>query len=94
MFERTRPSGLDDLIRVFGQSSQYKGLSGLAPAYTSNQERKRSEELALERRQNELLRNLLPLLKNHIKTAYLPTPKPWLTWLAWISVVWMRLQIA
>lgn len=53
-FDKTRPSGLDDLIRVFGQAGQYKGLSGLAPAYTANQQQKRAEELALEKRMNEL----------------------------------------
>jgi hypothetical protein len=53
-FEKTRPSGLDDLIRVFGQAAQYKGMSGLAPAYTANQQQKRAEELALEKRMNEL----------------------------------------
>jgi hypothetical protein len=53
-FEKTRPSGLDDLIRVLGQAGQYKGLSGLAPAYTANQQQKRAEELALEKRMNEL----------------------------------------
>lgn len=54
-FERTRPSGLDELIRVFGQAGQYKGLSGTGPAYTAMQQQKRAEELAMERRQNELL---------------------------------------
>jgi hypothetical protein len=54
-FEKTRPSGLDDLIRVFGQAGQYKGLSGTGPAYTANQQQKRAEELAMEKRQNELL---------------------------------------
>ena len=54
-FEKSRPSGLDDLIRVFGQAGQYKGGTGLAPAYTANQQQKRAEELAMERRQNELL---------------------------------------
>lgn len=53
-FERTRPSGLDDLIRVYGQSAQYKGGTGLAPAYTANQQQKRAEEMALEKRMNEL----------------------------------------
>lgn len=53
-FEKTRPSGLDDLIRVFGQAGQYKGMSGLAPAYTANQQQKRAEEIALEKRMNEL----------------------------------------
>jgi hypothetical protein len=54
-FEKGRPSGLDDLIRVFGQAGQYKGLSGTGPAYTANQQQKRAEELAMEKRQNELL---------------------------------------
>jgi hypothetical protein len=54
-FEGSRPSGLDDLIRVFGQAGQYKGLSGTGPAYTANQDRKRAEELAMEQRQNQLL---------------------------------------
>jgi hypothetical protein len=54
-FEKTRPSGLDDLIRVFGQAGQYKGLSGLAPAYTANKQQQRAEELAMEQRQNQLL---------------------------------------
>jgi len=57
-FEKSRPSGLDDLIRVFGQAGQYKGLSGLAPAYTANQQQRRAEELAMEQRQNELLTNV------------------------------------
>jgi hypothetical protein len=54
-FEKSRPSGLDDLIRVFGQAGQYKGLSGLAPAYTANKQQQRAEELAMEQRQNQLL---------------------------------------
>jgi hypothetical protein len=54
-FEKSRPSGLDDLIRVFGQSSQYKGLSGVAPAYTANQQQKRAEELAMTKQYNELM---------------------------------------
>jgi hypothetical protein len=54
-FEKSRPSGLDDLIRVFGQAGQYKGLSGMAPAYTANQQQRRAEELAMEQRQNQLL---------------------------------------
>jgi hypothetical protein len=54
-FEKSRPSGLDDLIRVFGQSSQYKGLSGLGPAHTANQQQKRAEELAMTKQYNELM---------------------------------------
>lgn len=54
VFERTRPTGLQDLIRVLGQSAQYKGMSGMAPAYTANLDRKRAEEMALEKRINDL----------------------------------------
>lgn len=54
-YEKSRPSGLDELIRVFGQAGQYKGLSGLAPAYTAMQQQRRAEDLAMEKRQNELL---------------------------------------
>lgn len=53
-FEKTRPSGLDDLIRVFGQSGQFKGGTGFAPAYTANQQQKRAEELGMEKRMNDL----------------------------------------
>jgi len=54
-FEKTRPSGLDDLIRVFGQAGQYKGMSGLAPAETALQQQRRAEELGFQKEQNELL---------------------------------------
>lgn len=54
-YEKSRPSGLDELIRVFGQAGQYKGLSGTGPAYTAMQQQKRGEDLAMEKRQNELL---------------------------------------
>jgi hypothetical protein len=54
-YEKSRPSGLDELIRVFGQAGQYKGLSGTGPAYTAMQQQRRAEDLAMERRQNELL---------------------------------------
>ena len=54
-FEKSRPSGLDDLIRVFGQAGQYKGLSGLAPAYTANQQQQRADELAMTKQYNELM---------------------------------------
>ncbi len=53
-FERTRPSAMDELIRMYGQAGQYKGMSGLAPAYTNIQQQKRAEEMALEKRMNEL----------------------------------------
>jgi hypothetical protein len=54
-YEKSKPSGLDDLIRVFGQAGQYKGLSGLAPAYTANEQQRRAEDLAMQKQQDELL---------------------------------------
>ncbi len=53
-FEEGKPSGLDDLIRVFGQAGQYKGLSGTGPAYTANQDRKRAEQAAFESQQDQM----------------------------------------
>jgi len=52
-YEAAKPSGLDDLIRVFGQAGQYKGLSGLGPAYTSNEDRKRAQQAAFEAQMEE-----------------------------------------
>jgi hypothetical protein len=54
-YEKSKPSGLDDLIRVFGQAGQYKGLSGLAPAETALQQQRRSEDMAMQKQQDELL---------------------------------------
>jgi hypothetical protein len=54
-YEKSKPSGLDDLIRVFGQAGQYKGLSGLAPAETAMQQQRRAEDLAMQKQQDELL---------------------------------------
>jgi hypothetical protein len=54
-YEGSKPSGLDNLIRVFGQAGQYKGLSGLAPAYTANQQQQRSQDLAMAQKINELM---------------------------------------
>jgi hypothetical protein len=54
-YEQSKPTGLDDLIRVFGQAGQYKGLSGLAPAYTANQQQRRAEDLAMQKQQDELM---------------------------------------
>lgn len=54
-YEKSKPSGLDDLIRVFGQSAQYKGGTGIAPAYTSLQQQRRSEDLAMQKQQDELM---------------------------------------
>jgi hypothetical protein len=53
-YAKSRPSGLDDLIRVFGQAGQYKGLSGLGPAYTQNREAKRADELNFQAKMNAL----------------------------------------
>lgn len=50
-FEASRPGGLDQLIKVFGQAGQYKGMSGLGPAYTQNRERMAAEEAAFRREQ-------------------------------------------
>jgi hypothetical protein len=54
-YEKSKPSGLDDLIRVWGQAAQYKGGTGIAPAYTSLQQQRRSEDLAMQKQQDELL---------------------------------------
>lgn len=54
-YEKSKPSGLDDLIRVYGQAAQYKGGTGLAPAYTSLQQQRRAEDLAMQKQQDELM---------------------------------------
>jgi hypothetical protein len=54
-YQSSRPTGLQDLIRVLGQAGQYKGMSGMAPAYTANLDRKRAEDLAFRKQQDELL---------------------------------------
>jgi len=54
-YEKSQPSGLDNLIRVLGQAGQYKGFSGIGPAYTANQQQRRAEDLAFQRQQDELL---------------------------------------
>lgn len=54
LYEKSRPSGLDDLIRVFGQAGQYKGLSGTGPAYTAMQTQKRAEDLKMQRDEMEM----------------------------------------
>jgi hypothetical protein len=58
LYNQSKPSGLDDLIRVFGQAGQYKGLSGLGPAYTAMQTQKRSEDLKMQQQEMEQ-RNLI-----------------------------------
>jgi hypothetical protein len=54
LYEKSRPSGLDDLIRVFGQAGQYKGLSGTGPAYTAMQTQKRAEDLKMQQQEMEM----------------------------------------
>lgn len=58
LYEKSRPSGLDDLIRVFGQAGQYKGLSGTGPAYTAMQAQKRADDLKMQQQEMEQ-RNLI-----------------------------------
>lgn len=54
-YESTKPTGLQELIQMFGQSGQYKGLSGLAPAYTNIETQKRAADLAHAKSINELM---------------------------------------
>lgn len=54
-FDKSRPTGLQDLIRVLGQSGQYKGMSGIAPAYTALQQQRRAEDTAMQKQQDELM---------------------------------------
>ena len=54
-YESTKPTGLQELIQMFGQSGQYKGLSGLAPAYTNIETQKRAADLAQAQKINELM---------------------------------------
>ena len=53
LYEKSKPSGLDDLIRVFGQAGQSKGLSGLGPAYTAMQTQKRAEDIKMQQQEME-----------------------------------------
>jgi len=54
-YAATQLSPMDELIAMLGQSGQYKGLSGLAPAYTGMAEKKRAADLAHAERINELM---------------------------------------
>jgi hypothetical protein len=54
-YAATQLSPMDELIAMLGKSGQYKGLSGLAPAYTSMAEKKRAADLAHAERINELM---------------------------------------
>lgn len=54
-YEASRPTGLQDLARVLGQAGQFKGMSGIAPAYTSLQQQRRAEDLKFREQQDKLL---------------------------------------
>ena len=54
-YKESQPSGLDNLIRVLGQAGQYKGFSGIGPAYTALQQQRRAEDLAFQKQQDELM---------------------------------------
>ena len=54
-YAATKPTGLQELIQMFGQSGQYKGLSGLAPAYTNIEAQKRAADLAHAKAINEMM---------------------------------------
>ena len=51
----TQMTPMQELIAMLGQSGQYKGLSGLAPAYTSMAEKKRAADAAQAKQINELM---------------------------------------
>jgi hypothetical protein len=54
-YEASKPTGLQDLARVLGQAGQFKGMSGIAPAYTSLQQQRRAEDLKFREQQDKLL---------------------------------------
>jgi hypothetical protein len=54
-YAATQLSPMDELIAMLGKSGQSKGLSGLAPAYTSMAAKKRAADLAHAERINELM---------------------------------------
>lgn len=54
-YAATQMSPMDELIAMLGKSGQYKGLSGLAPTYTSMAEKKRAADLAHAKGINELM---------------------------------------
>jgi hypothetical protein len=53
-YESSKPTGLDNLIRTFGQAGQYKGLSGLGPAYTQTQDQQRARDAAFRKEQETM----------------------------------------
>jgi hypothetical protein len=54
-YKESQPSGLQNLIRVLGQAGQYKGFSGVGPAYTALQQQRRAEDLAFQKQQDDLM---------------------------------------
>ena len=54
-YEATQLSPMDELISMLGTSGKYKGLSGLAPAYTSMAEKKRAADAAQAKMINDLM---------------------------------------
>lgn len=54
-YESSKPTGLQELIQMLGQSSQYKGMSGMAPAYTAIEAQKRAADLAHAKEINTLM---------------------------------------
>jgi hypothetical protein len=54
-YAATQLSPMDELIAMLGKSGQYKGLSGLAPAYTSMAEKKRAADAAQAKLINDLM---------------------------------------
>ena len=54
-YAATQLSPMDELIAMLGKSGQSKGLSGLAPAYTSMAEKKRAADAAQAKLINDLM---------------------------------------
>lgn len=54
-YEKTQPTALDDMIRVFSQAGRFKGLSGLGSAYTANQEARRAADLNFQQQHGAML---------------------------------------
>jgi hypothetical protein len=54
-YAATQLSPMDELIAMLSKSGQYKGLSGLAPAYTSMAEKKRAADAAQAKMINDLM---------------------------------------
>jgi hypothetical protein len=54
-YAATQMTPMQEFIAMLGQAGQSKGLSGLAPAYTSMEAQKRAKDLAMAERINELM---------------------------------------